>query len=75
MAAFDVDLLIQQGGVTELIGALPPETAAAVYLLWPAPFLLVTLPYAVFFKRNVLSDADVDAIRRLAQANQAEKNS
>ena len=32
----------------QLLLGLPPATAAAVYLLWPAPLLLVTLPYALY---------------------------
>ena len=39
-------------------------TAASVYLLWPAPFLLVTLPYALLFDRHVLSKDDWAAIER-----------
>lgn len=42
---------------------LPPATAAAVYLLWPAPLLLVTLPYALHFDRHVLDDAAWESIR------------
>lgn len=46
-----------------LLLGLPPATAAAVYLLWPAPLLLVTLPYALHFDRHVLDDAAWDSIR------------
>lgn len=69
MAGFDIEAIRERGYVDELIGSLPPETAAAVYLLWPAPFLLMTLPYALLFRRNILSDADVEAINKLAAEN------
>ena len=47
----------------QLLLGLPPATAAAVYLLWPAPLLLVTLPYALHFDRHVLDDAAWATIR------------
>ena len=47
----------------QLLLGLPPATAAAVYLLWPAPLLLVTLPYALHFDRHVLDDAAWASIR------------
>lgn len=50
--------------VTRLWLGFTEATAASVYLLWPAPFLLVTLPYALLFDRHVLSDDDWAAIER-----------
>lgn len=47
-----------------LFGGLTQATAAAVYGLWLAPLLLVTLPYAWLFHREVL---DEDTLRALTQ--------
>jgi hypothetical protein len=40
---------------TRLVLGLPPATGASVFLLWPAPLVLVTLPYALYFERHILS--------------------
>lgn len=50
--------------VTRLWFGFTEATAASVYLLWPAPFLLVTLPYAFLFDKHVLSDEDWKAIEK-----------
>lgn len=55
---------------TRLLFGFTEATAAAVYLLWPAPFLLVTLPYAFLFDRHVLSDADWEAIEQFRDQKQ-----
>lgn len=51
-----------------LVLGLPPATAAAVYLLWPAPLLLVTLPYCLYFERAVLKPADLDSLQPYVDA-------
>ena len=50
-----------------LVGGLPPATAAAVYGLWIAPLLLVTIPYALLFHKHVLDDEVLDELERIAR--------
>lgn len=56
--------------VVQLWFGFTEATAVSVYLLWPAPFLLVTLPYALFFDKHVLSDEDSNAIERFRKAGE-----
>lgn len=55
---------VASSDTARLILGLPPATAAAVYILWPAPLLLVTLPYAWHFHDHVLTDEDWAAIEQ-----------
>ena len=56
-------------GVDELWGGLPKATAAALYGLWFAPLLLVTLPYAFLFHGHVLSEETLKEISGHGERN------
>lgn len=49
LAAFTLMHVLPADTATLWLG-LPPATAVAVYGLWPAPLVLVTLPYALHFQ-------------------------
>lgn len=56
-------------GVDVLIGGLPKATAAAIYGLWFAPLLLVTLPYAFLFHGHVLDEATLTELTEHGDRN------
>lgn len=56
--------------VVQLWLGFTEATAVSVYLLWPAPFLLVTLPYAFLFDKNVLSEEDWQAVEQFGNAGE-----
>lgn len=51
----------------EFVGGFPPATAVMIYAVWLIPFFVATLPYALFYKKYVLSDEDLKKIEELKE--------